>query len=198
MLPANTRILRALTLPPFYGITMAGDWNEETFLVRARIALDHGLRLIQLREKEWSIARQQAFAASLTGLAARYGAQVLLNGDAEHARAWNLCGRALDVECVDSGERETRRLVVRGVVSHLKRPRQGRCAGTRFCGAGPGVAHTDTSHNTGAGLGPVRSTRRRAMLPVYALGGLTPDDLDTATTYGAHGVAMRRAAWNVD
>jgi 8-oxo-dGTP diphosphatase len=32
-------------------------------------------------------------------------------------------------------------------------------------------------------------------LPVYALGGLRHSDLDTAVAHGAHGIALRRAAW---
>ncbi|HEY6894216.1 MAG TPA: thiamine phosphate synthase, partial [Rhodanobacteraceae bacterium] len=32
-------------------------------------------------------------------------------------------------------------------------------------------------------------------VPVYALGGLTGNDLETAIAHGAHGVAMRRHAW---
>jgi thiamine monophosphate synthase len=31
---------------------------------------------------------------------------------------------------------------------------------------------------------------------VYALGGLTRDDLEIAVAHGAHGVALRRAAWS--
>jgi 8-oxo-dGTP diphosphatase len=32
-------------------------------------------------------------------------------------------------------------------------------------------------------------------IPVYALGGLSQDDLSAAEAAGAHGVAMMRAAW---
>ena len=32
-------------------------------------------------------------------------------------------------------------------------------------------------------------------LPIYALGGLEHADLPVAIAYGAHGVALRRAAW---
>jgi len=32
-------------------------------------------------------------------------------------------------------------------------------------------------------------------VPVYALGGLHPEDLDVALAHGAHGIAMRRHAW---
>ena len=33
-------------------------------------------------------------------------------------------------------------------------------------------------------------------LPVYALGGLVRADLDEAMRHGAHGLALRRGAWN--
>jgi 8-oxo-dGTP diphosphatase len=33
-------------------------------------------------------------------------------------------------------------------------------------------------------------------LPIFALGGLTHADLDRAIAHGAHGVALRRAAWS--
>jgi hypothetical protein len=37
---------------------------------------------------------------------------------------------------------------------------------------------------------------RATPLPVYALGGLTRNDLEPAVAHGAHGIALRRAAWN--
>src|SRR5262249_14221660 len=36
---------------------------------------------------------------------------------------------------------------------------------------------------------------REAPLPIFALGGLAHEDLDTAIAHGAHGVALRRGAW---
>ncbi|PWB45631.1 MAG: DNA mismatch repair protein MutT, partial [Nitrosomonadales bacterium] len=32
-------------------------------------------------------------------------------------------------------------------------------------------------------------------LPVYALGGMQPEQMDAAWQAGAHGIAMLRAAW---
>jgi len=34
-----------------------------------------------------------------------------------------------------------------------------------------------------------------ASIPVYALGGVVPRDLEQARTCGAHGLAMVRGAW---
>lgn len=86
LLPANTRILAALDLPAVYGITCAADTDEGAFLVRAQRALAAGLRLVQLRDKEWSLARRFAFAQRLVPLARRHGAKVLFNGTADEAR----------------------------------------------------------------------------------------------------------------
>jgi 8-oxo-dGTP diphosphatase len=41
----------------------------------------------------------------------------------------------------------------------------------------------------------VAALLRGTSLPVYALGGLDHPDLDAAIAHGAHGIALRRAAW---
>ena len=45
------------------------------------------------------------------------------------------------------------------------------------------------------GWGGFEAAVAGAALPVFALGGLTSDDLDDAVAHGAHGVALRRGAW---
>ena len=51
-----------------------------------------GLRLLQLRDKEWPHARRLAFARRLVPLAHRRGARVLWNGNAEGASEWGCDG----------------------------------------------------------------------------------------------------------
>ena len=67
--------------------------------------------------------------------------------------------------------------------------------GLDFAVLGP-VASTP-SHPGAAPLGWTRVAEllRATPLPVYALGGLERADLDVAIDHGAHGVALRRAAW---
>jgi 8-oxo-dGTP diphosphatase len=54
------------------------------------------------------------------------------------------------------------------------------------------------SHATARALGWTRfeELARGMPLPVYALGGLIRADLEQAMRHGAHGVALRRGAWN--
>ena len=63
LLPANTRVLAALTLPAVYAITCASDLGDAAFVERRSGALAAGVRLIQVREPEPRIARRAAFRA---------------------------------------------------------------------------------------------------------------------------------------
>ena len=57
---------------------------------------------------------------------------------------------------------------------------------------GPTASHPDAAWLGWSGFAAIA---RSTTLPVYALGGLEPSDLDAARAAGAHGVAMIRAAW---
>jgi len=196
LLPANTLVLRALLLPAVCGITMAADMGEAAFLERARVALGDGLRLIQLREKDWPAIRQRAFGEALLALARPLGAKVLLNGNEADARAWGLDGV---------------HWTAAKLAAATTRPADGlMCSAS--CHTRDEIAKASALALDFALLGPVRATPTHpgavtlgwngfaataadAALPVFALGGLSRDDLDNATAHGAHGLALRRAAW---
>ena len=195
MLPANSAVLRALALPGVYAISVAEDLGEEIFLRRARSALDGGLRLIQLREKSFAPVRLERLARALLSLALPHGARVLLNGDADTARLLGCHGVHW------SSAR---------LASAVKRPADMLCAAS--CHDAEELARAEQIGIDFAVLGPVKQTpshpqapplgwQRFAELvsgspiPVYALGGLNRADLDLAMAHGAHGVALRRAAW---
>jgi 8-oxo-dGTP diphosphatase len=197
LLPANTTVLQALVLPPLYGITMAGELGEDAFLDRARDALRCGLSLIQLREKDWPRERQRALADALLTLAAPYAARVLLNGDTADARAWGCAG----VHWTSAA-----------LAAAAARPEGILCAAS--CHTAEDVARAGALGLDFVVLGPVRATpthqdahplgwegfaaaAANTAIPVFALGGLDRRDLDAAIDRGAHGVALRRAAWDV-
>jgi 8-oxo-dGTP diphosphatase len=196
LLPANTRILAALALPPVCGITCADDVGEDVFLARAERALERGLRLIQLREKDWPVARRDAFAQRLVPLAHRFGAKVLLNGTAADARHLGCDGvHWTSVALSQATERPTDMMAAASCHTGDELARAAELA-LDFALLGT-VAPTPT-HPQATPLGwdgfatVVADTR----LPVYALGGLNRDDLTIAIDHGAQGVALRRAAWS--
>jgi 8-oxo-dGTP diphosphatase len=60
-----------------------------------------------------------------------------------------------------------------------------------------GPVHPTPTHSGAPPLGwdGFERIARDAAIPVFAIGGLAPGDLERAWTYGAHGVAMIRGAW---
>jgi 8-oxo-dGTP diphosphatase len=197
LLPANTFVLRALLLPPVYGITNAEDVGEAALLAGAASAIDSGLRLIQLREKAWPLARQRALAQSLLALAAPSGAKVLLNGEAKNACDWGCAGvhltaaalasiaaRPVPEEMLCAASCHTRAEIDRAAALNLD-----------FVVLGP-VLPTPTHRGMPTlGWSGFAALALDAPLPIFALGGLARADLDTAIAHGGHGVALRRAAW---
>jgi len=195
LLPANTRILAALALPPIYGISCAGDVGEEEFLARAERALARGLRMIQLREKDWPRARRDALAQRLVPLAHRFGATVLLNGTAEEARGLGCDGvHWTSAVLAQASQRPAGMMVAaschtRDDVAHAGK------LDLDFVVLGPVAAtltHSDAAPMGWDGFAALVADTR---VPVYALGGLRTEDLGVAISRGAQGVAMRRAAW---
>lgn len=60
---------------------------------------------------------------------------------------------------------------------------------------GPVLATASHPGVRGIGWAGLQAAIAATPVPVYALGGVGPDDLDRAMRAGAHGIAMQRAAW---
>jgi 8-oxo-dGTP diphosphatase len=198
LLPANTRILAALTLPPIYGISCASDVGEEVFLANAERALARGLKLLQLREKDWPVARRDAFAERVVPLAHRYGAKVLLNGSADDVRRLRCDGvHWTSAALAQASQRPTDIMAAASCHTRDDVARAGELD-LDFAVLGPVSATPTHPNGTPLGWDGFAATVTGARLPVYALGGLRSDDLTNAIDHGAHGVALRRAAWPVE
>jgi 8-oxo-dGTP diphosphatase len=195
LLPANAPILRALRLPPVYAITHAVELGSTEQLRRLGLALARGLKLVQVREKALGEKALRDFAAKVTGLAHARGARVLVNGNLELAREVSANGVHLtSAQLTESRARPDFALV--GASCHdAGELARAQAIGADFVVLGP-VLPTPT-HPGAAGLGWARfaALLKDCPLPVYALGGLQPADLETAWRHGAHGISMMRGAW---
>jgi len=195
LLPANTRIMAALQLPQTYGVTHADELGEDAFLARAERAFARGLRLIQLREKTWSVARRDAFAARLLPLASRFGVRVLLNGAVDDARKGGYAGVHWTSAALAAASSRPHDLVVGASCHSREELAKAMNLDVDFAVIGP-VKPTPTH----ASMRPLdwdgfAACTDRTGVPVYAIGGLTMNDLPTAIEHGAHGIALRRFAW---
>ena len=195
VLPANAPVLRALELPALYAISNAAELGVEEFMRRLEVRLDEGLRLVQLREKDLAHDEFRALAQRVLELAHTYQAKVLLNGDVALAQELGADGVQLT-----SGQLAVlqQRPEVAWCAASCHSVEELRCAeslGCDFALLSP-VLPTQ-SHPGAAHLGWERfaSIAACSSIPVYALGGLQHQDMDTAWQQGAHGIAVLRQAW---
>ena len=196
MLPANGPILQALTLPPVYGISNCEEMGETEFLRRLPRALEAGLALVQVREKHLPPHELVRLTAAAIAAARPRGALVMLNGDPELARRAGADGVHLTAAALlDLDARPALRLVGASCHDARELDRAARLPAD-FVVLGP--VQATPSHPGAPTLGWERFAGliRDYPLPVYALGGLTRADLDTAWRAGAHGISMMRGAWS--
>ena len=196
MLPANGPILRALTLPPVYGISNCEEMGEPEFLRRLPRALEAGLALVQVREKHLPAHEQVRLTAAALAAARPRGARVLLNGDPGLARRAGADG--VHLTAAGLMELDTRpALELVGASCHDERELD-RAAKLPADFVVLGPVQATPSHPGAATLGWDRFAEliRNYPLPVYALGGLKREDLETAWATGAHGISMMRGAWS--
>jgi 8-oxo-dGTP diphosphatase len=195
LLPANTRILAALDLPLVYGITCAEDSDEDAFLARANRALEGGLRLLQVRDKSWPLGRRIAFARSVVGLARRFGARVLWNGSAEEARDAACDGVHWASATLNAASSRPRGMLAAASCHTAADIARAGALDLDFAVLGPVAATPTHPHAEPLGWDEFARLAQATRVPVFALGGLTATDLRAAIDAGAHGVALRRAAW---
>lgn len=195
ILPANGPILRALELPDIYGITQATAMGINTFNLKLEAALKRGLRLIQVREKSLPPDVLRQFATHVVTLSHQYGARVLINGDVRLAQDSGADGVHLTAAQLQSLAQRPDCAWVAASCHNRAEIAAATRLGADFAVAGPVAAtptHSDALLLDWAGF---EHCVADTAIPVYALGGMTPQDLAAARRAGAQGVAMLRGAW---
>ena len=195
LLPANHDILKALNLPQVYAITHASKFGMTGFMERLCVALENGVRLIQVRERDMPPQQLTQFARRVTALAHDYNAQVLVNGDVAIARHAGADGVHLQTEqLMQCRTRPDMQLV--GASCHNREELQHAAGlGVDFVVLSP-VLPTH-SHPGAPTLGWEQFSALcfDMPMPVFALGGMRVDMINTAMTHSGHGVALLSGIW---
>lgn len=195
MLPANGPILKALRLPRVCGITHAGEIGIDTQLARLEAALAGGLRLVQIREPALPDADCERFARAVVERCHAAGALAVVNGDAALARRIGADGLHLPARSLMAADGRPDFEWV-GASCHSRAELE-QAAALELDYALLGAVRPTQSHPERATLGwpAFGELIVRLPLPVFALGGLSAGDLETAKAAGAHGVAGIRGIW---
>ncbi len=189
VLPANTPILRALALPPVYALTNAGAVGIDAELERIRHVRP---MLVQVREKTLDGSQRLAFAREVVALVHGYGGHVLLNGSVEDAMSVGADGVHLSAAALMACESRPDMPLV---FASCHNPAElNKASGLGLDAVVLGSVNPTPSHPGQAPLGWTNFAQMMegAALPVFAIGGMTAEDVAQAQAVGAQGVAMLR------
>jgi 8-oxo-dGTP diphosphatase len=193
---ANRRIIRALALPGPYFITPDLDDYGGKFLSRFEALLQSGLRLARFRSLNLEGVERHRVLGRVGALCAGHGCILLGSGPADRDVA-GVRGLHLDSEeLMQLHSRPAGEDAWVAASCHGRDElRQAGRLELDFCVLSP--VRPTASHPGGPVLGWERFAElaAAATIPVYALGGLKPDDLDIARRHNAHGIAMISALW---
>ena len=188
MLPANAPVLASLALPHEYAVTDATRLGTAEMLARLERRLERGLRLVQIREPNLTPRDRELFTVEAIGLAHRYGCKVLVK--TPHAGADGVHYTATELMKLDQRAASGFAAASCHTRAELERAMQ---LSLDFAVVGPVREKGDV-----APLGWQRFAEivRGASIPIYAIGGLKPGDMQDAWRVGAHGLAMIRGSWS--
>jgi 8-oxo-dGTP diphosphatase len=190
ILPSVERLLFGLGLPALCAVTRTErDGGPRNTLERLAVALQAGLKLIQVREPGMAPDQRVAFARQVEALARPFGARVLLTGSALEARRAGL-------SALHSTAAEVRRLYARPPVRFWMASchdapdlERATALGADAAVLSPVVfrpAHPERAALGWEGLERLAAT---AGIPVYAGGGVSAAQLAAAQRAGAIGIA---------
>ena len=194
---ANLPIVAAARLPERYLITPEPT-DPALFLMQLESALAQGVSLVQLRAKSLSPADYRALAEQVLSRCRARGARLLLN--AEPALAVELGADGVHLGSQALLALEARPLPASmwvGASCHdAAELARAQGIGADFAVLGP-VAPT-ASHPQAEPMGwsAFEALVNEVAMPVYALGGVSSNDLDQAYQRGAQGIAAIRALWS--
>jgi 8-oxo-dGTP diphosphatase len=195
MLPANTPILSALSLPPVYAITNLQEMGEVPFFRALALQLENGLRLIQVREKQLDREAVIVFAHKIIAHARPFGAKVLMNADLDDVIKAGADGIHLSSHALMNLSEKPHDLLVAASCHNTQEMAKAVQLNLDFVMLSPVLPTRSHPETQGMGWEVFGKMKQDYPLPVYALGGMQYSELNNAWHAGGHGIAMQRAVW---
>lgn len=194
--PANRPIIRAVNLPDSYLIT--GSFTDTAdFLRKLETALNHGVRLVQLRAKDMEVDAFISLAKTATEVCHQYGADLLLNTNPSLVEQVGADGVHLSSERLMALSSRPLGLdkLVAASVHDLEQLEQAERLGVDFSVISPVLPTLTHPHARTLDWQGFQQLTEQATHPVYALGGMQVEHLPEVWQHGGQGIAAIRSLW---
>lgn len=194
---ANEAIIKAIRLPDSYVIT-DGCKDQQKSIKRLTACLNRGYKLIQLRAPDLDAESYRCLAQRFQEVCDQAGAELILNADPELLKQVKAAGVHLNARRLAEVKQRplAKDLWVAASCHTAKELKLAQTKGVDFVTLSP-VQPTPT-HPGAATLnwqGFKELVEYEAALPVYALGGLQPEDRSRVFALGGQGVAGISHFW---
>jgi len=176
-----------------YGIIDLGYVEEPDLARVAEQMIEGGVDLIQLRGKGKSLHELVGHAAKLHELTARSSTPLIVNDHAEIASRIPVEGVHVgqDDDSIEVARRKAGRSVLIGKSTHsLEQALAAQREGADYIGFGPIFATPTKPDYTPIGLADIRRVHAEVSLPIFCIGGINIDNLQSVIGAGAKRVVM--------
>lgn len=193
MPPADQPVVAALLQPDTYLITPSTGGDAASWLQALDLAVVQGVRRMQLRLPPDMPGRQGLLAQAVDQIGDR--SQVLINRDIALAQALGVGVHLGSEQVMQLRERPDVSGPVAASCHSAEQLIAAQHLGCNWAVLGP--VRPTASHPGGTVLGweGFAALRAQCALPIYALGGMGRQDLDTARDHGAQGIAAIAGLW---
>ncbi len=176
-----------------YGIIDLGYVEEPDLARVAEQMIEGGVDLTQLRGKGKSLDELVGHAAKLHELTARFSTPLIVNDHAEIASRIPVEGVHVgqDDDSIEVARRKAGRSVLIGKSTHsLEQALAAQREGADYIGFGPIFATPTKPDYAPIGLADIRRVHAEVSLPIFCIGGINIDNLQSVIGAGAKRVVM--------
>lgn len=195
ILPANKIIFKALKLPLICAITNMDEF-EGDFFQALENKIKTGINLIQIREKSLNKIELENFSKKILDIAKPLNTKVVINSNLQLAKKLQADGIHLNSNQIYEKLDIPKQMLIGCSCHSIKDLKQAERIGSDFAFYSP-VKKTLTHPNLKPiGWKKFQKSINQIQIPVYALGGMTIEDIEISMKFGSIGIASQRAIWD--
>ena len=194
---ADVPVVTALRLPDSYLITPSPGSDRGAFLAALSASIDAGVELVSLRAKELPIRELVSLSRQAAGICRAGGARLLINADPVLLDASGADGVHLDsARLMEVKSRPVPAGVWLGASCHdVRELARAVRIEADFAVLSPVAATPSHARAIPLGWRQFEALVGEVNLPVFALGGMGREQLESAWHHGGQGIAAMRGLW---
>ncbi len=195
---ANHGVIRALQLPTLFPVTPSYSQDPINFLINfEKVVSDNKIKIIQLRSHELEDSDYVDLAKQCIDICRKNSVKLILNRDIELVMSLDVSGIHLSSERLLKTKKKllTEELLIGASCHNQKEIEHANALKLDYIFIGPVIEKNINENIKTLSWSGFSELAKRSIIPAYAIGGLSRDDVDMSNLSGGNGVAAIRSIW---